>query len=148
MLDRIEAGGQPYAVFSFPKKQQGGTEVLVKDSAGQTLLSAVPENDFTSLIVSAPILTEGTYTLWCDGVQLSVMSGGMGGGMMRPDGGMMEKPEGMEPPEGIDPPEGMEKPEGMEPPEGGHGGMGATVIGEAATEFTIKNDGNLFTITQ
>ena len=170
MLDRIEEGGQTYAVFTFRDAQQG--EITLKNAAGEVVATAAPENDYSILIFSTPAMTEGTYSLWRGEEQLSVMQGGgMGGfgGMMRPEGELSEDfvpPEGMEmgePPvdgERPQPPEGMEFPEGMMPPEGfdgvdgermprpdgGRGDMGAQVLDESAVEFTITAGGNMLTV--
>jgi len=171
MLDRIEEGGQTYAVFSFTEPQTGGEAYTIKDAEGKEVLTASPENAFSTLIVSGE-LAEGEYTLYRGDVQLSVaQGGGMGGhgGMMPPDG--MEPPEGMEfpegerperpegmpePPEGMTPPEGMEfpegeLPEGMTPPAGGFGGqrpMDRLDIGEASPIFTLKKGENYFIVVQ
>ncbi len=110
MLDRIDGGGQPYVVFGFRQRQQGGTPVTLKAEDGSTAGEWTPFNDFTYLVVSSPDLTEGTYTLWSGDTQLAGaagMTGGRGMGGFRPDG--------------AEPPEGFEKPEGMEPPEGDPG---------------------------
>ena len=108
MLDRIDGGDQPYVVFGFRQRQQGGTAVTLKAADGTVAGEWTPANDFTYLVVSSPDLTEGTYTLWNGDTQLAGaagMTGGKGGmGGFRPDG--------------EEPPEGFEKPEGMEPPEG------------------------------
>ena len=170
MLDRIEEGGQTYAVFTFRDRQQG--EITLKNAAGEVVATAAPENDYSILIFSTPAMTEGTYALWRGEEQLSVMQGGgMGGfgGMMRPEGAM---PEDFVPPEGLEmgeppvdgarpqPPEGMELPEGMTPPEGfdgvdgekmprpngGRGDMGAQVLDAGAVEFTLAAGGNMLTV--
>ena len=108
MLDRIDGGEQPYVVFGFRQRQQGGTTVTLKAEDGAAAGEWTPANDFTYLVVSGPELTEGTYTLWNGNTQLAGaagMTGGKGGmGGFRPDG--------------AEPPEGFEKLEGMEPPEG------------------------------
>ena len=141
MLDRIEEGGQTYAVFTFRDAQQG--EITLKNAAGEVVATAAPENDYSILIFSTPAMTEGTYSLWRGEEQLSVVQGGgmgdFGGGMMpfagelpedfelpeglemgEPpvDGERPQPPEGMELPEGMTPPEGMEMGENMTPPEG------------------------------
>ena len=171
MLDRIEEGGQTYAVFTFRDRQQG--EITLKNAAGEVVATAAPENDYSILVFSTPAMTEGTYTLWRGEEQLSVMQGGgMGGfgGMMGPEGAMPEDfvpPEGMEmgeppmdgarpqPPEGMEFPEGMTPPEGFDPtagavppqrPNGERGDMGAQVLGESAVEFTLAPGGNMLTI--
>lgn len=118
MLDRIEDGGQTYAVFNFAEKYAG--DVTLKNADGTSVMDVNVENSFTVLVISSPELTAGTYTLWCGDVQMQGCTGeGMMGGMGRPEGEPpegMERPEG-EPPEGFTPPEG-EPPEGMTPPEG------------------------------
>ena len=129
MLDRIEAGGQNYAVFNFAERQPGGTEITLKTGDGQVFGSYAPVNDYSILLVSSPDLAAGDYTLWQGDTQLAGSTGGgMGGGMMGDPGmgGMMggpgmgggSRPEGMTPPEGMTLPEnGQEPPEGMEMPE-------------------------------
>ncbi len=114
MLDKIEDGGQNYAVFTFSQKQDGGNGLLLKNSENKTVLEAIQENAYSILIFSSPELVEGTYTLWSGEKQLSGYSGGvnMQGGMM-PQG---EMPEGQEPPEGFEFPE---MPEGAPPVESG-----------------------------
>lgn len=160
MLDRIEEGGQNYAVFSFASKQNGGETVVLKNEADQSVMEACPENGYSILIYSAPELSEGKYTLWSDGVQLSGASGknmmgrpGMNG--MRPEGEDMpemprgERPEGFEPPQR---PEGQipERPEGMEFPQWDKGEEGKVRRPESwgnievTAEFIISNGGNTF----
>ena len=103
MLDRIDGGAQPYVVFGFRQRQQGGTTVTLKAEDGTVAGEWTPANDFTYLVVSSPALTEGTYTLWAGDTQLAGAAGmsgnrgGMGGG---------PRPGGEEPPDGFEPPEG------------------------------------------
>lgn len=118
MLDRIEDGGQTYAVFHFTQKQNGAEEILLKDKDGTSLMEYTPQNAYSMLIYSSGELGEGTYSLWSDKKQLEGQNGGMMGGFGKPE---MDA-EGMTPPEkdeNMQPPEGMERPEGMELPEGG-----------------------------
>jgi hypothetical protein len=124
MLDRIEDGGQTYAVFNFAGKQSG--EVLtLRNEQGGAVMEFCPENGCSVLIFSSPDLTAGTYTLRSGDTLLAGQSGGMTGpgmGMagMRPDGGEIpQRPEGGKWPEGMTPPEGAEPPAGMERPDGG-----------------------------
>jgi hypothetical protein len=136
MLDRLEEGGQNYAVFTFAQSQKGGSSYTLKNAAGESVAQYTPANDFSVLVVSAPELTEGEYTFWQGEKQLAAssrMGGGFGGMMPMPGGrfpGGMEMPEGMDFPEGMEPPEGMKFPEGMQMPEGmefpgrGEGGRG------------------------
>ena len=114
MLDRIETGGQNYAVFTFTEKQDGGNGIQLKNSENKTIMEAIQENAFTILIFSSPELIVGEYTLWRGDEQLKGVSGGMNmQGGMKPDG---EMPEGAEPPEGFEFPE---KPDGVPPMENG-----------------------------
>ena len=81
MLDRIEDGGQTYAVFSFAKAQEG-LRYTLKDSYDSPVLEGQTSNAFTSLLLSSPRLTEGKYTLWSGETQFEGLAGigGMGGG--------------------------------------------------------------------
>lgn len=123
MLDQIASAGQNYAVFNFAQKQTGSETVTMKDSAGNVILETAPNNGYSILIYSSPLLKSGTYTLFSNGTQLSGSAGGMMGGHgMRPDGmgrpdGMQPPAEGQQPPEGNVPPEDFTRPEGDIPPE-------------------------------
>lgn len=174
MLDRIEDGGQNYAVFNFMQKQTGGETIILKDKDGKAVVEATPENSYTTLIFSSPDLDAGTYTLWSDGKQLAGQNGGVLG---RP-----EMPEGMTPPEmpegqahqfpgdaadkeNFAPPEGGEMPferiepqEGFEPPEMPDGSRPEKPFGERpdmpyanndapqelSPDFIIKDGANMF----
>ena len=133
MLDRIQEGGQTYAVFSFAQNQNGKNTVSLKDKDGNPVLEHTPQNGYSILIYSAPELKEGTYTLWSNDSQLAGQTGGQGmggrpGGMMPPEGFVPpedqgdggQRPEGMQPPEEFTTPEGFggdkQPPLGMEPP--------------------------------
>ncbi len=168
MLDRIEDGGQNYAVFSFAKEQDGGQTVSLKNEKSETVMEHSPSNDYSILIYSSPDLTEGTYTLWCDGMQLAGQSGGMRGGPGMPG----TPPEGFEPPDDFNPPEppdgkqplkndtvdGKQPPEGMTPPEGEKpserpelpegkphfDGMNHPTTQETTPNFAITQGGNMF----
>lgn len=63
MLDRIRQSGQTFAVFSFLQCQQAGSYTL-KNAEGQPVLEIEAPNDFGYLLLSAPELTEGSYSLW------------------------------------------------------------------------------------
>lgn len=121
MLDRIEDGGQNYAVFNFAQMQDGKESILLKDEAGNVVMEYLPQNSFSVLIFSAPKLKAGTYTLWCDEKQLAgtngdFMMGGPADDGMKPGDG--QRPEGERPeiPENMEFPEGM-NPDDMTPPE-------------------------------
>ena len=96
MLDRIEEGGQNYAVFNFAG-QQNGEELQLKNLDGEVVLSVGPVgNPYSILIVSSPELVAGDYTLWSGEVQLAGSAGGMMGGPGM--GGMMpQMPDGFAP---------------------------------------------------
>ena len=159
MLDRMEDGGQNYAVFNFAQKQTGSETVTMKDKEGTTILEVKPENAYSILIFSSADLKAGTYTLWSNETQLAGSSGGMMGGPGMEPGGM-ERPEnpgnlqlpadGQQPPEGGNPPEGAIPPEGGTPPEmpggNGPGGAGGNPMGnqEMTTDFVIRDGGNMF----
>ena len=63
MLDRIEEGGQTYAVFQFAQSQHELTWTL-KDPWDSPVMECQTPNDFSNLLFSSPALTEGTYTLF------------------------------------------------------------------------------------
>ena len=121
MLDRIENGGQNYAVFNFAGKQSGKEAISFKDKDNKTVFEFAPENAYTILVYSSPELKEGEYTLYSGEKQLA-SSGGFGGGGMRPDAMTRpERPEGeennFERPNGNKRPEDMPEFEDREPPE-------------------------------
>ena len=78
MLDRIADGGQTYAAFSFAQRQTPGTYTL-KNAAGETALELTAVNDFQYLLLSAPALTAGTFTLWSGDTQFQGIVGQGGG---------------------------------------------------------------------
>lgn len=126
MLDRIEQSDATYAVFTFASSQNGGNVYEIKNSSGETVIEAKPENSFTYLIVSHEDLTEGTYTLWQGETQFAGLESAFGGamqkpGMFNPNGQMpedMTPPEDVSMPQDMQPPEDMSRPEGMTPPDG------------------------------
>ncbi|MBQ7897174.1 MAG: carbohydrate-binding domain-containing protein [Clostridia bacterium] len=105
MLDRIEEGGQTFAVFNFSGRQDG-SPVTLKNEAGEEVLSFGTNNAYSVLVLSSPELTEGDYTLWQGDKQLQGSKTGNMGEGMRPGG---IRPEGMEMPEGFDPENRPEK---------------------------------------
>lgn len=130
MYDRIDSGGQACAVFSFARRQAGGTALTLRNSGGSPVAEWTPDNDFTCLVYSAPDLVPGDYTLWQGETQLEGGTfqnrGGPGmAGNGRPPEGMPEPPDGRESPgempehpERQEPSDGMpESPDGQEPPE-------------------------------
>jgi len=174
MLDEIAESEQNYAVFNFYESVSGGSAIMIKNNAGEVVSEYAPDNDFTCLVVSAKDLTEGTYTIWKDGMQMAVsQSNGSMHGM--PGGGRGPKPEDGKIPQGERPerPEGapqigteyvipdgnpMMKPEGNwedleEPPQKPEGDMPKEDFEnnimkntEEATVFHITEGGNMFVV--
>ena len=152
MYDAVDGGDQTYAVFQFAQKQSGGQTYTLKNAAGETVLEMTPENAFQYLVVSAPGLAAGEYTLWCGDTQLGGSTGSVGGpsgGMGRPDGQPPEgapgqKPEGaddgQQPPE---PPADGQRPEGG-PNDAMDGGNSADAV-ERSDTFTLQSGANQFT---
>ena len=169
MLDRIEDGGQNYAVFNFAQKQTGKEPVAMKAQNGKIILEAKPENAFSILIFSSPDLKAGTYTLWSGGKQLAGSSGGMmwGPGMemggidhpARPDN-RQPPADGGQPSKDFAPPEGGIPPKDRIPPQGGNLPEGSTLPGNnnrpempggnnmaspaMTTDFIVRDGGNMF----
>ena len=90
MLDRIEDGGQTHTVFTFTERQEPGVYAL-KNAKGETVAEYTAGNAFQYLILSAPELTEGTYTLWSGKQQYQGMAGGMMSGFM--EGAEIQRPD-------------------------------------------------------
>lgn len=141
MLDRIEDGGQTYAVFNFSKKQSSDDIITLKNEDGTVVAEFTADNDFKSLIYSSPDLKSGAYTLWNKETQFMGYSGG----------GMMDKrPEDMPDFQGKEPPEF----DVIEPPEGfGHGekpskphDKGEILPLEKNPEFIISDNKNMFQV--
>ena len=156
MLDRIEAGGQTYAVFTFNQKQKGTDVLSMKNEDSSTLLELCPQNDYSILIYSSPDITPGTYTLWSNDQQLAGQSGGTpGSGMTPPE--RIPPFDGMEPPEGKFPFDGMTPPEDIIPPEKPDRTAGGNrppndrldadrteIVQDLLPEFQITEGSNLF----
>ncbi len=173
MLDRIEDGGQNYAVFSFAEKQKGNDIIALKDKDGKTVLDDCPENAYSVLVFSSPDLSAGNYTLWSNDKQLSCQIGAMVGRPEMADGmtppempedethrfpGNIGDMENFTRPEGEMPSEGFEPPKGFEPPEMPDGNRPEKPFGEKSDmqngnnnntqeltpDFIIKNGANMF----
>lgn len=72
MAQAPQDGTQAVLMVYFTGSQPPGAEVTLLDSAGETILSAVPAQPFQTLVLSAPALTQGeTYTLCVDGETLT-----------------------------------------------------------------------------
>ena len=161
MLDRIEDGGQSYAVFSFAQEHKGGETLSLKDSNGEVKASFCLPNDCSIVVYSSADWKEGVYTLWSGETQMAGQSGGMAGGpgMMKPTGMIPDGAENRQPPSGEQPPMGgMQMPDGIFPgdrqppekPEGDGrpgafapgGAMGGT--GELSAQFRLEKGGHQF----
>ena len=73
--------------------QQAGTVVTLKDASGNEVVSYAPEKQFSSIVISAPALEQGSsYTLYLNGTEYStvtltgVVTGGSSSGGMQPGG--------------------------------------------------------------
>ncbi len=66
MLDHISDSEQNYVVFTFGDTQSGRNEYVLKDESGKEVLSYIPANDFSIMILASDDLQEGTYTLLQD----------------------------------------------------------------------------------
>jgi hypothetical protein len=146
MLDRIEEGGQTYAVFNFQQKQDGKQTVSFKDENKNVLLEHCPQNAYSVLIYSSPDLKEGSYTLWSGDTQMAGQLGGMmgghgirPGGIVPPDGKMGDK----QPPEGMQPPEMETSPERPDNGEWPYDRIEPNTQ-ELTPEFKIVAGGNMF----
>lgn len=156
MLDRIEDGGQTFAVFTMSQSRKDSRIRLV-DKNNKTVISQSIANDYSILVMSSPYMTPGEYTLWDGETQLQGSSGRGGG--MRPGGMTPPDGEGGPPPEGMEPPMGEggqrpTRPEGMEPPQGDGGqrperpnGNNAPVSGDVSSVFTLVEGANYFQIS-
>ena len=138
MYDEIsEDSEQPFLVLSFQEQAEGGQLLMLKDSTEEPIAAFGAENQFTTLVYSSDLLTDGEDTLY----KVSSVDGELDGniytniisyedavqlqysttGMMGPGGGQGERPEmseGMEMGERPEKPEGMENGERPEKPEG------------------------------
>ena len=151
MLDKIADSDQTYAVFMTMDAIKGGTEIALKNEAGNNVGGTTIANDCTCIAISSADLLPGTYTLWNDNEQLKVsemngrMPGMPGGGKMKPEGEMPELPDG----EMLQPPQ---RPEGERPirPEGEAPRFPGGTMGdmEAKDEFAIKEGANMFLIAK
>jgi len=112
MLDEIAESEQNYVVFNFLESVSGGSAITIKNDAGEIVSEYAPDNNYTCLVVSAKDLSEGTYTIWKDNVQMEVSQ--LGGGMHGMMGGLRgPKSDGTKMPEGEMPQkERPEMPEG------------------------------------
>lgn len=161
MLDRIEDGGQTYAVFTMGQSNKTGV-ISMKNADGDTLVTQSVINDYSTLVISSPHMIPGDYTLWVGEEQLkgTAAQGGMGGfggghGGNRPtppegfEGERPAMPEG-ELPEGErpEPPAGERPsmPEGQTPPSKPGNGNQPIGQGESSDVFTIREGANYFQI--
>ena len=119
MLDEIADSKQNYVVFTFASRQTAGSVITLQNEEGVVVGEWTQANDFSILIFSSGKLESGTYTLWKDGTQLSVQESR--NGMRGVKGSMM----------------GGQRPE-----------ISRKTNGEAVTEFTIVDGGNMFMVIE
>jgi len=82
MFDRFESV-QNSALFQFGEKQKGSvTAYSIKNANGEEIFSVSPKNDFSQLVVSSPRLSEGEYSILCEGEKLLVFEGEANGNHM------------------------------------------------------------------
>ena len=119
MLDPLTPSDQCGVLVTFPRRQTGGTAYALVDADGNEIMTFTPENDFTYLLMTCPVLEEGAeYSLTADGEALSLAAGGsMGFGGFRGMGHGPALPEGMTGGEQPEWPEGMKEGERPERPE-------------------------------
>ncbi len=93
-------GGSQYSVMiNLDTSYQGGTELTVKDSDGNTILTYTPGKGYQTIIFSTPELEKGeTYSLYSNGEQSTtviisdtVTTSGVSGGMNGGRGGMKNR---------------------------------------------------------
>ena len=158
MLDRIEEGSQTYAVFNFAQKMSNNQLVLKMND--EAIISLDQFNDYSILVYSNSELKEGTYTLWCDDIQLEGSTDMMMGGRPNMPGGM-QPPVGQEPPKdgfgGKNPNDGErpdfgQKPDGngepFNPNKQNNGQPFNPNNQDLVKEFNIKKGSNMFSNLQ
>lgn len=93
MLDRIEDGGQSYAIFNLARKQNVNDTLFLKDEQGNTIADFNIDNAFSVLIYSSPYInTDNSYALWSSTEQLAEQSSAMIGPGSMIHGGMPPEP--------------------------------------------------------
>ncbi len=123
MLDKLE-GSQNYAVFSFAQSQKAAPFAL-KNGAGETVLECAPPNLFQHLVLSAPELTGGTYTLWSGNQQFEgAPTQGGGPGFAGP----IDRPDWPDRGDKNDPPPDVELPPQPTQPLVTHGAVGQAPV--------------------
>ena len=126
MLDPITVSDPCCALFSFARRQSGGTRYALTGPDGSELMTFTAENDHTYLLMTGPALTAGEgYALYADGAPVQAVPGGGGMGGRMPGGfgpqmaGGDRQEEPPEAPDGEQPqmPEGEwpEAPDGEQP---------------------------------
>lgn len=127
MLDEIADSKENHVVFTFDASQQAGASYELMKTDGDMVGTWTAANDFSMLVFGGKNLSEGTYSLYKNGKQVSVQEtsgmmgfrGGMPGGKRpeMPEGGMPEGEFPQMPKNGEFPNfrEGMEMPEGERP---------------------------------
>ena len=104
MAQNFGSGSTQGSMLVNVNNQQGGSEIILKDSSGKTLISFRPEKSYNIVVISTPEIRKGgTYTLTAGSQNTSVTmnsliygeGGGMGGfGGRNGFGGMDGNPPG------------------------------------------------------
>lgn len=156
MEQRPEGGSQSWVLFSFAGVRRGEELLTLKNGAGETVMTCVPGNDFSGLLISSPALEAGEYTLWRGESQLGHAGTGQAVGGGRPGPGMTppETAEGRQPPfpRDFEGGEGPVKPGEIPPGEAPRPGAGpggnrpGTEAGQPPTRetFSVTGEGDLF----
>ncbi len=119
MLDHFESDRNSMT-FMFSEKQDGNKTYTFKSANGKTEIVITPNNAFSQLVVASDELSDGEYTLTCDGETLrgfesEMRMGGFGGGQ-RPDFNGGEMPDNFPKDENFKPGEIPKRPNGGERP--------------------------------
>ncbi|MGG4490912.1 carbohydrate-binding domain-containing protein [Metabacillus idriensis] len=73
-----EESSQNAILMSYPETQAAGTLLHLEDSKGNTIVTAAPEKDYQSLLISSPNLTkDASYTLYSEGTSTGKKSNGL-----------------------------------------------------------------------
>ena len=153
MLDEIADSKQNYVVFTFASRQTAGSVITLQNEEGVVVGEWTQANDFSILIFSSEKLESGTYTLWKDGTQLSVQESrngmrGVKGSMMGGQRPEMAEGEKTKMPQDGERPEMAEGEKPKMPQDGERPEISRKTNGEAVTEFTIVDGGNMFMVIE
>ena len=94
MAQAPTGGSQRSLMMTFSSTQEAGTLVSLCDASGAAVLSYAPSKEFSTIVFSAPTLSEGTeYTLYCGGVSTgTLLNGFYDGGTYTPGDAVVSFP--------------------------------------------------------